>query len=85
MASHKPLTNIQAEAQALFAEIQQKGTSVADRPNIVAAAQKLLALLNDLTPHINDAGQAFGNQADNTAQLTALKNRLNKIIATYSK
>lgn len=84
MAASKPLSQVQTDAQALFAKINASGVSVADRPAIVASAQSLLALLNDLQPHLNDAHTAFGNQTDNIAKVASLRNTLNKIVATYS-
>lgn len=82
--ANKGLPQIQAEAQALVAKIQASGVSVADRPSIAAAATSMLSLLNDLQPHVNDASSAFGNQEANVAQISKLRNTLNKIVATYS-
>lgn len=80
----KSLAQVQSDAQALFDQINKAGINVTDRPSIVTAAKSLLAVLNDLTPHINDAHSAFANQDANKKALTDLINKLNKVIAVYS-
>jgi molecular chaperone GrpE (heat shock protein) len=78
------LADVTAEAQALFTQIQAQGINAADKGQIVASAKQLLALLDKLQPHLNNAATAFGNQDANVTKINTLRNQLNKIITVYS-
>ena len=83
MAQAPSLADIAATAQTLFAEIQAKGVNVADKAEIVGTAKKLLQLLDQVQPHINQAQSAFGGQEAVIEQANMLRNKVNKVIATY--
>lgn len=82
--AEKSLADITAQAQALLAEIQAKGVNVTDTKSIVSSAKALLGLIEQVQPHVNKANTAFGGQDANVAAINDLRNKLNKIIATYS-
>lgn len=77
------LSQLQSQAQDLFAEIQSKGINAADQKEIVAKSKQLLSLLDALQPHINKAQTAFGGQEINVQKINDLRNKLNRIVATY--
>ena len=77
------LAQLQAQAQDLFAEIQSKGINAADQKEIVGKSKQLLALLDQLQPHLNKAQTAFGGQEINVQKINDLRNKINRIIATY--
>lgn len=57
---------------------------IIDKKAIVKQLKEQLAALDALQPHINTAQQAFGGFEEHQAQLTTLKNQINKAIAAYS-
>lgn len=77
------LASIADSAAALFSEISAKGINVADPKEITAAAKRMLSLLDQVQPHINDAQSAFGGQESVITQANDLRNKLNTVIATY--
>ncbi len=84
MATTTTLADINEEVSKLSAEIQNKGIDATKPAEIVVSAKKMLAALDKLRPHINQAESAFGNQKDAISQANSLTNRLNKVIAAYS-
>lgn len=86
MAGAQPtsLEHIVAEAKGLQEAIQGQGVNAANPKEIVASATKLLGVLDKLQPHINQAQSAFGGQEPVVNQANDLRNKLNRVIASYS-
>ena len=78
------LADITEKAQALQSEIETRGVNASDHKQIVTDAKALLALLDQLQPHINRAQTAFGGQEAAVSQINSLRNKLNQVIAAYS-
>lgn len=83
MASTPTLASIAADAQTLFSEISSKGVNVADPKELTRAAKALLAVLDNLQPHLNTAQNALGGQEAVIAQANDLRNKLNRIVSAY--
>lgn len=78
------LEQLTSQAKSLQAEIEQKGVNAANPKDIVSKAKALLGLLDQVQPHLNKAQNAFGGQETLIQQANDLRNKLNRVIASYS-
>ncbi len=81
---NETLSEISTQANDIFNEVSNKGAGTIEPKEIVSNTRKLLAILDKLQPHINKAETAFGGQKDTISKANELRNKLNRIITTYS-
>lgn len=77
------LADLAQAAQELSSEVQGKGVNAADPKEIVAAATKVLMLLDALQPHIGKANTAGISVGEQEKMLTELRNKAQRLIAAY--